>query len=133
LAHRIDDLRHAGSSIILLIDANESTGKLGQLARWVQANKLMDAHARHHATSEAPATYSRGKHQIDYIFTSNDLSDFILRAGVMSFHNFVSSDHHPLFIDMHLSNYLGSQDVLPNEESRGINSYDPRACLVSLD
>jgi hypothetical protein len=130
LAMRIDDLRQQNNSVILLIDANESTSQLKQLSYWIQATKLVDPHSRIHGNANIPATYSRGNKQIDYVFVSEDLCDYITKAGIMSFHDFNTLDHRPLFIDIDLRRFLGGTDKLPPDEVRGINSYDPRAVTI---
>ena len=129
LGIRLSSLRQQQSEIILMLDANDTLqNPNSRFTRWVREQKLVDIHVRKHGTDDEPPTYARGSKRIDYILTSAEISDYVTAAGILPLHEFITSDHRALFIDVALKEYL-RDDPNPMVPAccRGIQSNDPRA------
>jgi hypothetical protein len=128
LGQHIDHLRSKHHEIILLIDANESLQTPNSsFTGWVQRHCLNDALVQVHGTDDEPATHARGTHRIDYILTTDIISEFITSAGILPLFEVCYSDHRALFIDIDLKGYLqtGCPPTI-SRANRGISSDDPR-------
>ena len=129
LGKRISTLQRDKHEIILMMDANDTLqSPNNRFTRWVRQHKLFDIHVRKHGTEEEPPTYARGTKRIDYILTTAEISEFVTAAGILPLHEFVTSDHRALFIDVSLLQYLrGDPNPLAPASCRGLKSNDPRA------
>jgi hypothetical protein len=90
-------LQLQGSSIILGIDANETTQKQNSdIRKVVDQCGLVDVHATMFPNDKW-ASHRRGSAQIDFFFVSQDVLFCITRAGISPFDEVYDSDHRPLF------------------------------------
>ena len=129
LGKRIDNLKEAGSEIILMLDANDSLQSASsKFTRWVREKELVDLHLLRHGNDEEPPTYARGSKRIDYILATSKIAEYMSKAGILPLHDFCTSDHRALFVDIELQEYLkGDPNPFAPQSSRAIQSNDPRA------
>jgi hypothetical protein len=132
LGARINELKATGEEIIIMMDANDTMQKANsELTKWVERLDLVDPHVLKHGTEEEPATHERGSERIDYIFMTDKISEFLVAAGILEFHNFWKSDHRALYIDLDLEAFLGGRpSPLEMNANRGLMSNDPRAVKI---
>jgi exonuclease III len=99
----VTDLRHNGHDMILMGDFNEQVGKDPHgMASVLLAGGLIDSHVTRHGIENDPSTYARGHTRVDYIFISERLKPYLLRAGIEPFNQRIFSDHRGMFIDLSL-------------------------------
>ena len=112
--------------MLIMGDANDNIlrpqSKFGQL---MDCYSLFDVHRYVHFPNTPPETYLRGTSQIDYMFATPQLLPYIEACGFGQYHSFAHSDHRVLWMDIHLSRYLGNDHMIePNIATRTINSAD---------
>jgi hypothetical protein len=132
LEKRIKQIKAWGEDVILMIDANEGLqSSRGEFAKWVQSVGLADVMVQRHGTECKPETHINGKELIDFILATPAVTDFIVAAGILDYHEFTQSDHRALYMDMDMAKLLGGEpSPLENGAKRGIMSNDPRAVAV---
>jgi len=97
----VSDLRSNGHDMILMGDFNEQVGRDPQgMASVLTAGGLIDAHTTRHGIESEPSTYARGQTRVDYIFISERLKPYLLRAGIEPFNQRIFSDHRGMYIDL---------------------------------
>jgi hypothetical protein len=88
---------------ILLSDFNEEVGIDPQgMSSVLTTGGLIDAHISRHGIEHEPATYARGHIHTDYMFISERLQPYIMRAGIEPFNQHIFSDHSGMFLDLSL-------------------------------
>jgi hypothetical protein len=129
LANRIEEIKAMGEEVIIMMDSNESLSDTqSHLTNWVRRLELTDIIAHRHGTDGEPETLIRGTERIDYIFPTQEITEFVTATGILGYNNLIQSDHRPLYVDMDLAAFLGGNpSPLENGVSRGIMSSDPRA------
>jgi hypothetical protein len=75
------------------------------IATLVESYNLVNVHKLKH--QDVPAAHHTGSTQIDIVFISLTATEFIFRCGILNFNSILSSDHHPLHIDLHILRLLG--------------------------
>ena len=109
------DRRH---EIILVIDANEIMRPGGKLTEFVEELDLREPIKERFASDiyPIPSTYWRGSNQIDFMFTTKGIDEYIRRCGYLQFNQVLRSDHRGIFFDLDLDGFLGrstlSRDLL---------------------
>jgi hypothetical protein len=124
LTVEIKKWQQAGADIILGGDFNERLGETQDgLAHLVTQCGLADVHTSNHGTDGKPNTYSRGSKQLDYIFVSPLILDYVDICGINPFHLVLHTDHRGLFLDLDLKGLLGGEmaSILP-PKLRGVSS-----------
>jgi exonuclease III len=99
----VTDLRSNGHDMIIMGDFNEQVGKDPHgMASVLLAGGLIDSHVTRHGIEHDPSTYARGHTRVDYIFISERLKPYLLRAGIEPFNQRIFSDHRGMYIDLAL-------------------------------
>jgi hypothetical protein len=99
--------------VILMGDFNELIGaKLSEMASVVSAGHLTDTYCFRHGLDNEKATYAHGSKRVDYIFTSQRLTEHIRASGAEPFNFRIFSDHCGLFVDFAMPGFF---DRAPNE------------------
>jgi hypothetical protein len=80
----------------------------GSTASMVDAYNLVNTHKLNH--NNTPPTQRSRPTQIDFIFVSSLVAEFIYRSGISDFNTIFSSDHGPLYIDIDILQILGLSD-----------------------
>jgi hypothetical protein len=141
----LEHLITEGHHIILSMDSNESltsTGNFtpltynpdivtscphhdGKLSTLAKTCGLVDILQTHH-TGEAPPTYNRGKKRLDYILISANISQAVLRSGILPFYSLFLSDHRPCYIDIDSNLLFNEATSQAPSDHRGLQLQDPR-------
>ena len=124
----IKTLREENHEIILMIDANESTGeKHSHINKFFLECGLEDLHAtKHRNLPDPPNTYMRGNKCIDFMAGTPGIISSMERAGIEAFSQTFHSDHRGLFIDINLTDLLaGKPAELGSIPLRGVSGTDP--------
>eukprot|EP00957_Ditylum_brightwellii_P038202 2888181-Ditylum_brightwellii.AAC.1 len=69
-----------GEELIVGIDINEENAKCTDIRRLCTSLGLVDVHHHLHGETDAPSTYQRGKHQLDFLFISSGILPALLTA-----------------------------------------------------
>jgi hypothetical protein len=127
LGNYIQRLRQEGTSVILMMDANDSMQRhSSKLTKWVKQHELIDPHTYLHGTADQPPTYIGGSTRIDYFLVSPDLIPYVSQAGIIPFNGYYESNHRALFINIDLSRVLKGMPHDPiSRENRAISSTIP--------
>ena len=105
----LSQLRNKGHSIVLAGDFNTTVGEQPfGLDMILNKYSLIDSIQYLHGEYEC-STYARGTKCIDYIFASTDLLPAIKGGGIPLLDAITSSDHHAIFIDVHIPSCLESE------------------------
>ena len=99
----IDTERKIGSTILLMGDVNDNLGmENGQVCNFLESNGLkMTYKLRHGEESKLPATHDRGRHCIDLIGCSSNIThEAIVRAGYAPFYFNFFTDHRGTYVDL---------------------------------
>ena len=123
--------QHNNKEVIVLIDANDTLqNPNSKLTKWTKDTNLMDIHLELHGTEDEPPTYARGSNRIDYILVTQKISNYITSAGIMPMHEYTTSDHRALFIDIDLKRFLGGEphDIM-SINGRTLTTSDPRTVM----
>ena len=110
LSECIGQYKDRGHEIILVIDANEILRPGGgKLTKFVEELDLREPIKERFAsdTNPIPSTYWRGSNQIDFMFTTKGIDEYIRRCGYLQFNQVLRSDHRGIFFDLDLDGFLG--------------------------
>jgi hypothetical protein len=77
----------------------------GSIANLVESCNLVNIHKLKH--DNVPATHNDGSKQINFIYLSYAVAEFVFRCGILDFNSLFYSDHHPLFLDVDIIRLLG--------------------------
>jgi hypothetical protein len=125
----IDNLRHKGHEVWLMMDANENLNDAkSQLRKTLMECGMSDVHTKRHDPESAPATHNRGTKTIDYQWATEDIKAHIARTGILPFHALagIFTDHRGSFADVDLDTFFKSEAPEPREqEQRQFQSTDP--------
>ena len=98
--------------VVVMLDANESMyDRNSNLLQFVQESQLTDLHLLRHSAihSNPPGTYQRGSKRLDYIFGTRLIANCTARAGISAYHEYFSSDHRGLYVDLDVNQFFGGQ------------------------
>ena len=111
LTKYIKSLRDDNHEILLMLDANESTGKKNShINRFFTDCGLSDLHAtKHRNLPDPPNTYMRGKKCIDFIAGTTGIIKSMEKAGIEAFSQTFHSDHRGLYVDLNLTDLLAGK------------------------
>ena len=59
-----------------------------------------------HGSKNKHNTYARGSKRIDCVFCASNISQFIIRSGILPFYSITTTDHRALYIDIKLKEDL---------------------------
>jgi hypothetical protein len=125
LESTINNLRHLGHAIIVMMDANETLSNETDLGKWRNRLELVDLH-RHHP---APSTYiGSNKRRIDFIFGCPRVNEHVKAAGTLSYQEGPQSDHRSLFVDIDfaaLLQYDPGKNPIVSPKSRNLRASNP--------
>ena len=129
LGKRVDDLIAAKHEVVIMMDANDMLqSPRSALSKWTREHKLIDVHVQRHGMEGEPPTHACGSNRIDYILTSSDISEFVTAAGILPLNEFCTSDHHAVYVDVALQEFLGGEpNPMVAASCRALQSNDPRA------
>jgi hypothetical protein len=84
---------------------------------------LFDVHDRRFGDAAQVPNYIRGSKKLDYVFASLGLDRHVTSCGLNLFNEHFSSDHHALFANFSLAQFLGTTlPVLIRSDLRFISS-----------
>jgi hypothetical protein len=144
----LQELINKSYEVILCIDANESIhNQLGQfsplqfsldkpivgsrhdgtLATRIRTCGLCDPLRIQHPGEPPPATYKRGKNQIDYILTTLSVMAAMRRTGIFPYDSIFQCDHRACYIDLDVDTLLREvpSSIAP-PQYMGLRTQDPR-------
>jgi hypothetical protein len=138
--HFIDDLavviRHLqdqGHSILLMMDANSVLELDNQLTVFLESHDLRDLHF----DTPASSTYiNSDNRRIDFMFGCPRTMAARTRQGTLSYFEGPQSDHRALYVDLCLSQLLGTESfdqVLPTGPSRWLRSGNPESVTIYVE
>ena len=115
--------------VVVMIDANgHPDDKDSEIPKFLQDNDLGDVHAYVHPEMETPATWDRGRKQIDFMFASLSILPFITAAGFLAFGDATKSDHRGMFCDLDMMRTLGDTPAhLISPVQRMLHSNNPQS------
>jgi hypothetical protein len=134
-----------GAAIILCLDGNEevdtyassyhpldyqngsfmqSSQHYGTMATLVATCDLVDTLKLH--PGPYPSTFAYGKHRLDYIFISTDISHLALRSGVLPLYSIFQGDHNACYVDIDAKSLFNddTHPIIP-PCCRGLQLADP--------
>jgi hypothetical protein len=83
-----------------------------------------------HGTDGEPSTYARGSRRIDYVMSTQGISQYVKAAGIMPLKTFSASDHRPTFVDFDLVKFLGNEPPQNGAyATRAVGTDQPRSVL----
>jgi hypothetical protein len=107
--------------IIIGIDANETISeKNSQISKFMQDSNLIDIYSEIHDEKEF-STHVNGTKRIDYIFTSENMRDYISTSGYLNYGDGMISDHRGTFCDISI-NLFNSTTNINTAKSRQIGT-----------
>lgn len=125
IAKRKDD----GQDIVLMIDANEASGRGSGVDQLMMGGGLVDAHTlggNQHL--EPPATHQRGSAKIDFVLITPRLKSAVRAATILPICDGYLSDHRALVVDFDpVEMFEDTTTVLVEPASRRLTSTNPRA------
>jgi hypothetical protein len=127
----VTELTRNDHEIVIMIDANSCLeDNKSKFSKWVSELHLIDPLTARHGTERQPATFQGGKHRIDYFLMTQEIYNYVIRAGILPWQSFYTSDHRALFMDIDLAAYLKGEPSLELAvESRYINGKDQNAMM----
>ena len=113
-----------------MIDANEGFSELNSgISKLLTKTQICDLIFLHHGSENEPNTYAMGFKRIDYIFCTSNISQFIIRSGILLFDSVTTTDHRALYIDIMLKEYLRDSHQLINApQTRRLQSRFTKKC-----
>jgi hypothetical protein len=124
----VTDLRQQGHDMIIMGNFNEEVGIDPQgMSSVVTIGGLIDAHISRHGIKHEPATYARGHIHTEYMFISERLQLYIMRAGIEAFNQRIFSDHSGMFLDLSLPGLFDrSLTTLASPSNRHLCAINPK-------
>ena len=124
-------LSDSAHEIIVCIDANEEfiPGKSG-IAKLVELSTLIDPLINKFGIEGEPPTYQGGSYRIDFLLCTGGIDKFILRIGILPFHEISPSAHRGFILDVHLRAYLNDLDHTPNSNTRLLSTQSSDSTLI---
>ena len=108
----LSNLQSKQHMIVLCGDFNESIGDdINGLDSLITKHNLTDA-VQHLRGSYDCSTYARGSKCLDFIFTSQNVTNSIKQAAILHFNYVISSNHRAIYVDLDTSILFG-KDVSP--------------------
>ncbi len=131
LTEHIQSLQLQGNSILLSLDANESSHKKSSgIQRLMDSCGLLDIHEYFFPGKELPS-HRNGRDKIDFMLGTPDIIPAITRAGILAFNEGFSSDHRTMFIDLDLSRILkGSHTDVTHRANRSFTSTNKKTVKI---
>ena len=117
--------------VLLGIDANALNILYNNgVSQLLQRTRLIDIIDEAYGLYKVPNTYLRGRHRIDFSFTTKYISTFIDRSGITSFNEVTTSDHRGKFVDLRLRDFLkNSYASISNVSSRTLQSTNAKSVV----
>eukprot|EP00957_Ditylum_brightwellii_P019513 1472114-Ditylum_brightwellii.AAC.1 len=76
----LEDRLNKGEELIDSININQENAEGADIRCLCTDLDLVDVHHQFHGETDAPSTYQRGKHQLDFLFISSGILPVLLTA-----------------------------------------------------
>ena len=91
---------------------NEANNKINNgIFKLLHFITLIDSSAYKYSIRKELNTYIRGRKQIEFSLGTDFLNKFLEKCGITTFDDITLSNHHGIFIDIHLQEFLKNSYV----------------------